>query len=123
MYDKGQTHVIVRGRVVAKIDKIRLETFFAVRRLSSGRKIFLAYATYGIFRKKGCHGAQTPMYRAFAPFFEGATGATRVPPRQPSAPMGRNREKAADERERLVDARILSRIRAITAYFLLLGSC
>lgn len=63
------------------------------------------------------------MYRAFAPFFEGATGATRVPPRQPSASMERNREKAAAERERLVDARILEKIRAITAYFLLLGSC
>ena len=32
----------------------------------------------GFFLKKGCQGDRTPMYRAFAPFFEGDKGDRRV---------------------------------------------
>ena len=50
------------------------------------------------------------------PVFEGATGATRVPLCQSSATMKRNRAKAAAERERLVDAQILSRIQNFSGW-------
>ena len=50
------------------------------------------------------------------PVFEGATGATRVPLCQSSATMERNRAKAAAERERLVDAQILSRIQNFSGW-------